>query len=462
MFRSFAFKAVFPLAILLAVVLPARAQPVDPAISLPDSGMEGLARILDHALAQSPTMLQRNVDLARADAGLLAAKSARLPSVGSNARYAYEDVSSRDSSGSMQKGFFYNVGLVQPLYHWGDITNAIEITALEQKIRQRAWQEAYRELAANLRARYLALIMQKQSLVASRTAFALRQKARANDEARHAAGLMSNTEYQYGAVQMEEATFGLEREVFEFGQTCKGFARLAGLDSFREEDIPDDIPAPRVSDKQAEQLVSWFDQSDRISEVPSLQSLHYLVRQGDLRYKIASVRLLPKINLNLADSQENNTYLSSNSVSQGATHRDSIGLSASWALFDGFATRAAKRMALADRRDATLRLKGAVESFKDQQESLVTRFGFAVKALAFADRRLAMAQGSLDFVSADVAAGRQSASALDSARATWAAARYGQLAARAEVYGRWAELLGLLWLDPRLQQLPSHLSKHGN
>jgi len=462
MLRSFASKVLFPLATLLAVVSQAGAQPVDPAACLPDSGMEGLARILDHALAQSPQMLQRNVDLARADAGLIAARAARLPSVGSNARYAYEDVSSKNSPGSMQKGFFYNVSLVQPLYHWGEISNSIEISVLEQKIRQHAWKDAYRELAANLRARYMALIMQKQSLVASRTAFALRQKARANDEARHASGLMSNTEYQFGGVQMEEYSFALEREVFEFSQSCRAFARLAGLDSLRETEIPDEIPAPRLSEQQAERLVAWFDQSDRLSEVPSLQSLHYLLRQSQLRYKVASVRLLPKLDLNMGDSQENNTYLNNGGVSQGATHRDTIGVSANWTLFDGFATRAAKRQALADRRDADLRLKGALESFKDQQESLITRFGFAVRALAFADRRLALAQGSLDFVSADVAAGRQSAAAMDSARATWAAARYGQLASRAEVYTRWSELLGLLWLDPRLQQLPAHLSKHGN
>jgi outer membrane protein TolC len=450
------------LAVLFAAVLQAGAQPVDPAACLPDSSMVGLARILDHALAQSPQMLMKNVELARADAAVLGAKAARLPSLGSNARYAYEDVSSRNSPGSMQKGFFYNVGLVQPLYHWGEISNSIEITVLERKIRERSWQEAYRELASNLRARYLALIMAKQSLIASRTAHTLREKARRNDEERHAAGLMSNTEYQYGAVQMEEASFALERENFEFDQACKGFARLAGLDEFREAEIPDDIPAPVVSEHQAERLVTWFEQSDRVSEIPSIQSLHYLLRQTELRYKVASVRLLPKLDMNLSDSQENNTYLNNGGVSQGATHRDSVGVSANWPLFDGFATRAAKRSALADRRDADLRIKGALEALKDTQTSLVTRFGFAVKGLAFADRRLAMAQGSLDFVTADVAAGRQSAAALDVARGAWATARYAQLAARSEVYARWTELLGLLWLDPRLQQLPSHLSQHGN
>lgn len=462
MFRSLVFQAVFSMATLLAVAFPAGAQPVDPAVCLPDSELAGLARILDHALAQSPQMLQQSVDLARADAKVTEAKSARLPNVGTNARYAYEDVSNSNSSSAMQKGFFYNVGLVQPLYHWGAIDNSIEISVLEQKIHQHLWLEAYRALAATLRSDYMLLIKKKQLLIASRTAFALRQKARSNDEARFKAGLLSNTEYQYGGVLMEEATFTLERDVFEFAQSRKAFARLAGLSDLAEEEIPDDIPAPKLVERQAERLVAWFDQNDRLSEVPSVQSLHYLVRQSELRYKVASVRLLPKINLNLSDSQENNTYLSNNAVSQGATHRDSIGISANWTIFDGFATRAAKRLALADRREADLKLKGKLESFKDQQESLITRFGFAVRSLAYADRRLAMAQGSLDFVTTDVAAGRQSAAALDSARAAWAEARYVQLTARAEVYGRWSELLGHLWLDPRLQQIPTHLSKHGN
>ena len=453
--------AVLLLLVFQSTVLLAQAQPVDPAASLPEKNLGYLSELLDSALKQSPRMVEQSIAIARAEADVLNAKSARLPSLNGNVRYAYETVSASKSPSTAGQGFFYNLNATQSLYRWGETRSTIEINELERLMKEKSYAEAYRSLAAEVRAQFLALIITHKGLGIRAQAMEQSSSALAELQERNRIGLTSLGELKMAEMSLEEAKFSQERERYDFEGQRRGLARLVGMQDIPEDRIPDTLPAPVVQPDQAARLLAWFEQSDRLEATPSIMMARTQVRQGDLRYQVARVRLLPKLELQASNSLENTTYLIGGKVDQSATNRSSIGIAANWNIFDGFATRAAKRRALADRREAEGHLKSALQSFADQKQVSVTQFEFATRALGFAERRLDLSRQGLAYTEQEVKSGRQSSAAVEGMRNSVLSAESSVLSARATVYARWGDLLALLWADPCLEKLPVNFLSHG-
>jgi len=139
-----------------------------------------------------------------------------------------------------------------------------------------------------------------------------------------------------------------------------------------------------------------------------------------------------------------------------------VGIVANWTLFDGFATRASKRQALADKRDAELRLQNILQGLDDQKRAAVRRFELAVRGQRLAEERHDRQRAAYYEAKDNVSRGQISPSVVDEFMSGMLSTEVQVLTARTEVYSRWNDLLSLLWLDPALQRLPSHYLNHGN
>lgn len=412
-------------------------------------------------MKQSPQMLARSIDLSKADAARTVDASVQWPSVGLNSRYALNAVSASSGNVSTSSGFLYNLGLSQPVFRWGDVKATVEIADLRRKIAENNFAETYRDLAGLLRTRFMQLIVKKYAVQCRKLVLATAEHTHAANLERSKAGAISPGDLYVSDLNVEESRMNLQREEYEYGQLKRVFCRLSGLKELPDEKIPEKLAEPQKVEKQAETLALYFDQSDRARNTPPALRSQYEIRQSDLRYKMARNRLLPKFDLSASVQQENVTSIGAAGASQTVTNQQSIGLSANWSLFDGFATRGAKRLALADRRDAELRLSNYLQDLGDQTRGLVTQFNLALKAMDIAGRRLGMASGSFGYAETESKAGRVSPSDLERLRIGVMEAEISVMNARAEVYSRWSDLVALLWLDPALSNLPPSYLKHG-
>lgn len=446
----------------LALSLQLRADRPDPALSLPDANFALLRELLDKALAQSPQMMQRSIALSRAEGDRIAGDSRLLPTVYASGRLSYDNISLSGSRSTNGTGAYYSLGINQPLYHWGEYSAEREIGRLSERIAQKAYGEAYRDLAANVRAQFLRLIIIKRSLALRAHEVASRERSLREQSARLEAGVGSKSEQGIAQILFDESSHNLERERFEYEQSRQALARLCGIGSLGDEQVPAELPAPVLAANQALELVSFFDQTEGFKALPSVVSTQHSLRQSELRYHIASVRLLPKVDFNASTSLDNQTFLSNTSLSQDATRRHTVGLVANWTLFDGLATRASKRQALADKRDAELRLQNILQGLDDQKRASVRRFELAVRGQRLAEERHERQRAAYNEARENASQGRISPNVVDEFMTGMLTTEVQVLTARTEVYSRWNDLVSLLWLDPALQRLPAHYLNHGN
>ncbi|MBI5380829.1 MAG: TolC family protein [Opitutae bacterium] len=444
----------------------ALAQPVDPAKTLPEKDVPVLAEIIAQALRQSPRMLSKSLDLAKADAERIMAGSGRWPSLGGDARAATGTVAVSNTQSTREEGFFYNIGLNQALYRWGTVRASNEIGILQQKIAQRQNAEVYRGLVVEIRNSFLNLIYQKKAL--QLTLFNL-QTAEHNFAAlqeRNALGLVAANEFGAAQLSMQEQRLAVARLRSTYDNGKRMLVRLAGLKSLADESIPDTLARPDWTEDQAVNLVSVFEQSNGVTNTPSAMVLNYSIRKNELDYRIAKMRLRPMVNFFASMSVQNQSNISvdpktnkpvTNSME---TRNQSVGVVANWSIFDGFYTRGMKLRTLADKRLAERQLQTHVETVNDQIRSLTEQLNLAAQGVALSEQRLEMSKGGLAFVQEEVKQGRFSANMEDSVRSGVMQAELTALANRIELYSRWSDLVSLLWVDPMIRNLPASYLDH--
>lgn len=438
------------------------AQMPDPESGLPDRSYPFLKELLDKSVEQSPRMIGRNIALARAEAERIQGASRSLPSLYLNGRYGYEKMSVNGTASTDGFGTYYTLGLSQPLYHWGAISAERELGKLSVLIAEKAYAEVYKDLASTVRIQFLRLIQAKKSIKIRREALAERERNYRELETRRANGRASDAELWDTRLQNSEISHSLDVALFEFEQARNALARLCGLSSISEDQIPDELVTPSLAPDEAAKLVTFFDQSDKVKELPSVVTQNYVLRQNELRYRVAKVRLLPKFDLSASTGVENQPYLSGNAVNSQATNRTSISLSANWQIFDGFATRAAKMQALAGIREANEGMKTLMQDLDEKRRTLATRFALSTKSLSFAEEHLTRHRGALSDIEENVRSGRMPQSAIEQYRTVLANLEVQAMSARIDTYSCWNELLSMLWLDPALQRIPAKYLSNGN
>jgi outer membrane protein TolC len=195
---------------------------------------------------------------------------------------------------------------------------------------------------------------------------------------------------------------------------------------------------------------------DGLNKTFQAQVYNYQIRQSDLSYKIAKYRLYPRIDLALGVSEQNQTQVVGQTVSQNPVFSDNISLAANWSIFDGFATRGAKLAALASKRANERNLQTYLDQTLEQARYMGRQVEFAARAMALAEERFSFAEGGLQRTKDNLKLGTGSQTDVDQATAIFYQWQAVAFSARIDFFSRWSDYVSLLGLDPVLNNLSAH------
>jgi outer membrane protein TolC len=445
---------------MVAGVIPLCAAPLP--MGLPEDQLPGLKQLLESAVHQSPTILSASLDLAEAEANVYVYRSGQLPSVSGSVQYSFNEtaVSSNTDYTSKTDGVYYSLSVSQPIYHFGALKAQTDISKILVGLSERRYAEAYRLLALSIRSQYLALINKKAAVRNQRVTVKIAETQLAVLEAKLKDGSVSPGELNAPRLQVAEARVVAERISEEYAQARRTLGRIAGTSEIPDESVPLEIPKPVFAEDLARE---FFEQNKGLEAQNTFEGQIYLgrVRKSELDYKIARVRLLPKFGLFASISQDNSTSAAENFVSQVAVTTTRYGVSASWTIFDGLATRGAKLSALAAKRLAERNLETYNTNLSEQTRMLEKQIGFSSRLLEITETRHALIRAALDRAAEDVRIGRASQSAVDTATLNANYAELNAMSARADFYSRWADYVSLVGADPALANLPPRYTRNG-
>lgn len=428
---------------------------------MPEDVFPELRSILEQALQQSPQMMLKNIELAQSEAARMIAFSQLLPSLGTNISYNLSNaaVSSNTDVKSRSSGLIYSASFSQPIYRWGTLKAQDEAAKIQLSITRRNYADAYRQLAGTIRNQYLGLVAKK---VALRNAEAARERAAyllSLEEAKLKFGRISQSAILVPRLDFEEAGLRADRAAEDLAAAKRYFSRLTGLPEISDERIPGQIPEvpfdPAVVTEMAQRFVS------RDWEMhPAVVTARDWVRVAELNYKTAKYRLYPMFNFGAGISQVNSTQASQNSVAQVGVLSHSVGLTASWTIFDGRATKGAQISARANQRYYERNLQTQTDLVLDQVRSLEKQIGFAYRAVQLAVIRYGQAEATAKLLKEELAQGLASQVALDGALAMQEIYTLNLVNNRLDLLSRWSEFVSTVETDPALKNLPATLKSN--
>lgn len=425
--------------------------------SMPEDYLPGLKTMLANALKQAPQMILSEIGAAQAQATKIGADSQFFPALSGSSSYsiAESSASSNPSSKSKSQGFYYSVGLSQSVFQFWAVKNQSEIAKIGALIAEKNHAEAYRLLANNLRLQYLGLIVKKSSLIGANFRLKISETLLAVEEQKLQNGTISAGEIIGPRLTLEEARVALERVEQDYASSRRLFAHLAGFADLDDAAIPDAIIKPSFSAATASSLVALL-RRDNAGNTTSAQVGAFYVRQAELSYKIAKVRQFPKFSAGANISLSNSASVVSGVVSQDAVNSKSVGITGSWSIFDGFATSAAKKSALASKRYYELSLQTQVQLTIDTAENLRKTLEISARALDLTETRTQLVEAGMNRVKDEAKLGNTSQSAVDETTSAYYTYQTILASARAEFFSRWSEFVSLVGADPLMTNLPAH------
>ena len=419
--------------------------------TLPEDYLPQLRPILESALRQAPSVLLREIEYARQQAGMYLANAPRFPEIAGDLRFASSRtaVSSRTDSESRDQGLFYSIGVNQALFHWGALQNASALGRIRLALAASNHVEACRSLAVELRRQYLALIARRAGLVQARFQLGVSEAELKLAKERLAVGDAPSSEVGSRELAYEEELLRVERLQAEFDAELRQFIRLTGARNLKEDDIPTVIPLPTFPATASAALLGSF-LRDGGKSVFEVKMAELQIEEADLNYRIARVRLLPKFDAAAGYRLQNVT---SATADQTAIAEQFVEVKARWTFFDGFATRGAKLQALQDKRQWAQRRAMAEEGALDLAQRLGRAVGFDARALRFSEVRRTTALGNLDQARRELQLGQGSQRAVDSALNEVRLAEYNSALTHASFLSSWSAFISLTAEDPLLKTI---------
>lgn len=422
--------------------------------TMPEDQLPGLKTILETAFQRSPQLIAADFERALAEIRVQSTDSARLPSVGGNLNYANNQtaVSSNTSSQTRDNGFFYNVGVTQSLFHWRALKNQSDSARINLLIARKSYDLAARELGVVMRRAYLALIVEKARLRAATESLSLLRREVEVTAEKKERGTVSAATLEGDKLRVREVQLDVDRLATEFESNRRRLARLAGIPELPATAVPDEIPRPGYSPDLAAALTAAALRDGAKSSL-EYEMYDLRVRDAMLRHAIEKVRLYPKFSASANYSLENSTNVNGNTVNQQGIQRRTVSVYAQWSIFDGFATRAAIREALASKRLHERRLQVDMEGILQNIQILERYLKLDAEQLALAEIRHGMAIESSKLVAKEVEFGNVAKGDADRARAAILQAETKNQESRATLLGRWSEFVALAGADPALRNL---------
>ncbi|MDI1249076.1 MAG: TolC family protein [Lacunisphaera sp.] len=425
------------------------ASPAVNEMTLPETLYPQLDVILKQAVQQSPSMVNRALDLEIAENTRIAARSNILPNVGGyySVYKAWDDRADLNGRVKVDK-LAYAFSVTQPVFHWGERMNYVRMGEIQEKIAQGNYQDGYRLLAQEIRSQYLQLIIKKLSLERSRVINKYNQDVRNAAEDRLAKKVISEAEIFIVRLNAERALIDLERTGLDLESAKQSFARLTGTPQLDDGAIPDMVAeAPHTPEAFERVLAGFLAQKD--PPTIAAANLRSQIKLEDLTYLNQKTRLRPKFNLTLGTSQDEQSY-TLNVAQKYKVNSLFGGLSGSWTLFDGFSAKAGQRSALNRRRQAENDYRSLTDSLAREAQAQLKQVDFSARLMSIANRLLAATKGGFEVKKTDYARGVVSENDVTLANMNYYEALISANAARADYLAKVGVFLGTVAEDPVL------------
>jgi outer membrane protein TolC len=443
----------------LAVAFAPTLRPQTPnaELPLPEEYFPKLKSLLETATKQSPRMIARNTEEVVALATRDTYRAGQLPSAGGVFSYNPWDRQTREYAGpgttSQVQRIGYSFSIGQPLFHWGALRNTTRIGEIQLKLAQGQTAEVYRLLAYEIRASFLQLIMRKAGVARARFASQIADRQLALARSKREKNVISDADLFSPTIAAEEARLAADRAAETYERTKTYFARMCGVASVSDEEIPDAIPPVQPVQQSIESLVREFTAKAE-PDTFALRSIRYQIDIERLNYSIARTRLLPKLSLAVGVTQDQQKL----TVSEGVPYkvRDiTAGGTVAWSVFDGFAARAAKHTALARRRQLERTLETEKRDALETVEHAATDMAFTARNLAIVEKQLESARNVLVANREDLKRGIVSEAGVNAAQLSFYDAEIGTFGVRYEYIMQVCDVLSKVMHDPALANLPA-------
>ena len=440
-----------------------RAQSTNVAGTLPEDYLPDLKEILATALKRSPDVIAKEFDSLVQEARVIQVRAALLPQFGGNFSYGINQTATAADTNSKSKddGFFYNFGLSQAIFHWGALKNQNLAARINLLVTKKAFAVAYRELSVTLRKTYLGLIVEKARLNHLREVLRLATDEVAVATAKKDMGTISSADLAGQELVARERALDVERALAEFRLNCGRFARLAGLPDLPEERVPDNIPRPAYSESQVTVMAATVLKENAQSTL-EYEIYDLRIREAELRQKIEKTRLLPKFGASASYSLENTTIVNGNFAEQRAVTRQSIGIGGNWPIFDGFATRGAKREALVTKRSLEHRKATEIDKTLQSVQALERTLKLDAEQVSLSEIHRGLADEARKQITDEVRLGNLAKVDVERAQLGILLAEVQNLASRAAYLGHWSEFVAVTGDDPVLTNLPARYARAKN
>jgi outer membrane protein len=365
---------------------------------------------------------------------------------------------------STSTGINYGVSASQNLFTWGAVWKSTRMAKITLLIQQKSVAEAYRTFVVQVRDMYLGLVMKKINLRNSHFNLQLVENQLAVQEANLKNGMISPGNMIGPRLYAEDTRLAVDRLDNDYAHSKRVLAQLAGLPSIDEDSIPVELPkvayVPDVADAVLAALLR-----DGAKSTFTAQTYQGYVHQQALAYDIARVRQLPKFSAGAGYAFSHSTSISLNAaapgqtptaaaIAQEAVTSENYTISASWDIFDGFATTAAIRAARQTKRLYERQLQTYLETTLETVQDDRRQVDFSARALKLAETRYDLQKASVDEVTENFKLGTASQADVDVQTNSLYGSGLAVASARFDFLSHWSAFVSLAGADPALQALP--------
>ena len=386
---SFTFPRWFLAGLALAAMgadLTGQESPDWQALPVPEEVLPSLESILATAGERAPELVQIGLDRQIANEELTIARSRLYPSVGvgGNLGYRYVDRQGQDNDSNASGSV--SIGASRPLYHWGAVNARVRRGEIGVNNSLLSTRESFQATIQLLRAEYLSLILDQMKLRNLRLQRSNLERELETAQSRFDAGEISEEAFLSAQIGLDRSMIAIEETVDLREETLREFMRVSGLEERPE--IPVSVPQldlNRIERALREGTVgpTWVDRTFDIqtnrNRLDQLEETETIIRSQQR----------PKVNFSASISQAPVNTATKNNVD---TVNYFAGLSVNWNVFDGFSTRASRRINLLEQRKLESRLLSREQELREEEQALRENLLIRLRKQRLAERKFQLDQ----------------------------------------------------------------------
>jgi outer membrane protein TolC len=423
-------------------------------IGVPESQIPQLERLISSGITQSPRMIVRNAHSAAAEASLMVAKAARLPSFGMSGSWVASKEDRGDFAGTIPADkLYYSAVINQPLYQWGNISRSIKSAEIRKSMDDGRTRQAYLILANEIREKYLTLVQDRRNLEKNRFELKLANEDLAQGVEKRSRNIISDADIFQAELRQQRAAYQALRAEDSFIYSSEVLARLSGTEPLADSEVPQEFPAPRVQEDAPiiVSLLAHFLSAEMPLNTDLELALKQLeISQNDLHRERTALR--PTVSLIAGVTSDEQSY-DLNIANKYEVQSLYAGVSMNWTVFDGFASKGRVRAALANLRASEVELEVKKSAILTDAESYGRQFKSLALAVVITDRELLSAENLLADMKERLKRGEVSEAQVNGGQSQLHQAYGKALFERATYWSKLGDLLSLIEADPILNRV---------